>query len=317
LLISVPARAQAAGAPELAMASPFNVTVERDGQAVSCPDLNWFEAHIAAHAGKAGHAGHFKIALSKRSDVWQASIRGSEQSGSARSAERILEDRSPTCEPLAEAVALTIAILAEDTATHTEPESPDQARPDASDEPPSLVVETPKMLDENPRSTVWVGAGGGVAMSFIAPVAPLLGFGVSLDSAKLSAGLRAMLTTEQKFELAPGHVVVQAWLGTLFSCMRTAGSHFGAALCGTFDLALLRASAEGFDDGQPSRRHYGAAGLELHPSWYATGSYRISAALGLLLPFTRESFSVIGRGVAYMPPALNWRVLVFSEIGAF
>jgi hypothetical protein len=301
----------------LGRAPPFSVAVEREEQAVSCPDLDWFTAHIASHAGKVGHAGSFKVTLSRHGEAWQATIQRSEPSG-ASAAARVLQDRSSACEPLAEAAALTIAILADDTAQRAEspaaaqPRSEKAARAQQQD-----VPETPKSPERNHGSKVWVGAGGGAAMSFISPIAPLLGFGIAVDSLHLSNGLRVMLTTQQKFELPPGHVVVQAWLATAFSCLRAAGGGFGAALCGTLDASMLRASADGFDDGTPSRRSYGAAGLEAHPSWYLSDSYRISAALGLLVPFTRESFSVNGRGVAYIPPQLNWRILVFSEIGAF
>jgi hypothetical protein len=159
--------------------------------------------------------------------------------------------------------------------------------------------------------------GGGAALGFISPLAPELGFGLAMDSDEFSTGLRVMLTTQQKFALAPGHVVVQAWLATAFSCLRFAGSRLGAAVCGTFDGGMLRASADGFDDGKPSTRGYEAIGLELRPSWNLSDSYRISAVLGAMFPFRQESFSVTGRGIAFAPPPVNWRVLVFSEIGAF
>jgi hypothetical protein len=126
-----------------------------------------------------------------------------------------------------------------------------------------------------------------------------------------------MLTTEQKFELVPGRVVVQAWLGSAFSCVQHSAGHFGAALCATFDAGMLRASAEGFDDGRPSSKSYEALGLEVDPSWYISNRYRLSAVVGALAPFSRESFSVVNKGVAYVPPSLNWRVLLFSEIGTF
>ena len=97
----------------------FSVVVERDDLAGSCPDLPWFTARIASHAGKAGHAGHFEITLAKRGDAWQARIQRWEQSRTSPAAERVLQDRSPACGPLAEAVALTIAILADDYAKDT------------------------------------------------------------------------------------------------------------------------------------------------------------------------------------------------------
>jgi hypothetical protein len=57
--------------------------------------------------------------------------------------------------------------------------------------------------------------------------------------------------------------------------------------------------------------------LEAQPSWYLSDIVRLSAALAAVAPVNRESFSVTGRGMAYDPPPLNWRVLLISEIGIF
>ncbi len=315
LLVSRLAIAQAPAAPLLESEPPFSVVVERDDLAVSCPDLRWFTEQIESHAGKAGHAGHFKVTLTKRGEAWQARIQRWEQNHSSLGAARALEDRSSACQPLAEAVALTIAILA-DSAQRIEPPLKPNPAGD-SGRKPSLVTPAPtREGDKNPVK-VWVGAGGGAAMSWISPIAPVLGFSLGLDSSALRVGARLMITTEQKFELDPGRVVVQAWLATVFSCLQHAQGHFGLALCATADAGMLRASAEGFAQGKPSTRNYEGVGLEAQPSWYISDSYRISAALGALLPISRESFSVTGKGVVYIPPQLNWRVLVFSEIGAF
>jgi hypothetical protein len=89
------------------------------------------------------------------------------------------------------------------------------------------------------------------------------------------------------------------------------------ALCATADVSVLRAGAKGFADATSSTRIYEGFGLEAQPSWYLSDNVRLSAALAALLPVTRESFSVTGRGAAYVPPNMNWRVLLISEIGTF
>lgn len=297
--------------PEVAKTS-VQLTVEAEESAAACPDVAWFRERVRAHAGERGQAGDFAVALGRRGELWQAKISRLAQGGDAR-LERTLQDRSPSCGPLADAVAITLAILADDVAERASPEAPAPAPP-----PPRLAPSAPPPLPtRDPRPRVWVGAGGGAAFSWISPVAPVLGFGLAVETTHTRHGVRLMLTTEQKFELVPGRVVVQAWLGTAFSCAQLSGKRFGAALCATFDASMLRASAEGFDDGKPSSRAYEALGLEAQPSWYITDWYRLSAVLGGLAPFTRESFSVTGRGVAYVPPSLNWRVLLISEIGTF
>lgn len=318
LLVSKLAIAQAPASTAPDSEPPFSVAVERDDLALSCPDLPWFTARIASHAGKAGHAGHFEITLAKRGDAWQARIQRWEQSRNMPAAERVLQDRSPTCGPLAEAAALTIAILADDYAKGTEPQAVPVPAADSGDKPAlRSAPATPTAQTKTIGPKVWVGAGGGPAMSWISPIAPVIGFTVALDSVNLRQGLRFMLTPQQNFELDPGRVVVQAWLATVFSCLQLTPGRFGGAVCATADVSLLRASAKGFDDAKSSTRIYEAFGLEAQPSWYLSDNVRLSAALAALVPVSQESFSVTGRGAAYVPPELNWRILLISEIGTF
>jgi len=317
LLVSRLALAQA---PAIAPDSepPFTVAVERDDLASSCPDLHWFTARIASHAGKAGHAGHFEITLARRGDAWQAKIQRWEPSRNMPAAERVLQDRSPACGPLAEAVALTIAILADDYAKVAEPQPAQTPAPDSGDKPaPRSLPVTTTTQSKKSGPKVWIGAGGGAALTWIAPIVPVLGFSVALDTVNLRQGLRLMLTPQQNFELDPGRVVVQAWLATVFSCLQLTQRPIGAALCATADVSVLRAGAKGFADATSSTRIYEGFGLEAQPSWYLSDNVRLSAALAALLPVTRESFSVTGRGPAYVPPNMNWRVLLISEIGTF
>jgi hypothetical protein len=316
LLVSGPAIAQTRDFA-VASTSAFSVGVERDELAVSCPDSSWFQARIASHIGKAAPAGDFAITLTKRAEAWHAKIERWGKDRSLSPAWRMLDDRSSACAPLAEAAALTVAILATDAAERGDGAEPAGEPPLPPPHSHPVVTQKSETQPQQTGSKVWVGVGGGAAISWISPVAPVLGFGAAFDALHLREQVRLMLTTEQKFELAPGRVFVQAWLATFLSCARFRAEAFGAALCGAADVGMLRASAEGFDEGKPSTRSYEAVGLELHPSWYISDSYRVSAALGALLPLRRESFSVVDRGVAYIPPSVNWRILVFSEIGVF
>lgn len=315
LLSSAPVLAEGLE-PSSNLESQLVIELARDDSAASCPDQAWFREQVASHAGASGQAGRFKLWLGRDADGWHAVIQRYEPGAEAQpAAERKLSDRSTACQPLAEAVAITVAILADDYVQH---------RPAPPPEAPRKPTPVPRAADVAPPAPprhngvrAWVGAGGGAAVSWISPTAPVLGFSVSLDSPYLRQSMRVMLTTEQKFELEPGRVVVQAWLATLLSCARFAGRNLGTAICAAFDASMLRASAQGFPDAKSSSRPYEAVGVELQPSWMISGSYGITAVLGVLMPFTQESFSVTGRGVAYLPPPLNWRVLLFSELGAF
>lgn len=294
----------------------LQVELERDPSATSCPDLPWFQAEIASHLHGAKASGDFAIELSKPAGYWQAIIQIRAHADGAAPTTRALNDRSASCEPLSQAAAITIAILAEDHAQQPQAQAPSAALAEAP------APKQPALAPASPRSgeralSLWVGGGGGLTIGWIAPTAPALGFNAALESPHWRSALRLMLTTEQTFDVDPGRVIVQGWLVTLLTCARATSGQLGGALCAALDAAMLRASGQGYAEATPATRGYGAVGLELQPSWTLAGRYRISAAFGGMLPFTQQSFSVSGVGVAYIPPPLNWRTLLLLELGAF
>lgn len=293
-------------------AEAIAIDVRRDESAEDCPDSSWFRGRLAEQRGETQQRGDFTVSLSRKGDTFRATIQRW-QDGERIAAERVLADRSTSCAPIAEAVAVTLAILAEDFAR-------EQAR--APEPPPAPKVVSPPAQPAPvppPPSSIrlWVGAGAGAYGAFISPAAPAFALGIALDSRSLRQGLRGSFTMPQRFELGPGRVVVQAWLITMLSCVRLARGTAGLALCAAFDAGQLRGTSEGFTDTSPGMRSYEALGLELQPSWNFAERGRISAVLGGLLPFTRESFSVTGLGAAYVPPAVGWRALFFSELAVF
>jgi len=298
--------------------SRFSLEVERSRSALRCPDLTWFLARVASHPGRSGQAGKFKVTLERRGGTWRARIQSWEPGNeSLPPAERVLQDRSTACEPLAEAVSVTIAILAEDVAAKQAPlVTPEEPAAPAAPEPPPRS-EPPPAEPAEPDFRVWIGAGGGAAAAWISPLTPLFGASVAFDSKRFRQAVRVMLTTPQNFDLYPGRIVVQAWLASMLSCLRLTGGDTGAALCATFDAGMLNGRAEGFAESKPSTQSYEAVGLELLTSVKIADRLRLSSAFAGLVPFTRESFSVTGLGVAYVPPSLNGRVLIFLEMGTF
>jgi hypothetical protein len=305
------------GISQAQTSSDFSIELERADSAQSCPDADWFRERIASHPGSSGQTGKFKVTLERSEETWRARIQswalGEED---LPAAERVLEDRSTACTPIAKAIAVTVAILAEERAS---PEvAPVESPKLASPPPPPTPARKPIPAARAERDlAIWLGAGGGATLAWIAPVAPALGLDVALDSKSLRQAVRVMLTTEQHFDLPPGRVIVQAWLVSMLSCLRLTRDDTGAALCATFDAGMLSGRAEGFEGSTQSRQSYEAVGLELQPNFALTEQLRVSASLAALLPFTRESFSVTGRGVAYVPPTLNGRALVFIEAGVF
>lgn len=307
LLLTKPTLAQLAASSE---PLPLQLQVEKSESARVCPSDSWFEARVLAHAPSTGIAGNYSIDLSRTEQRWRARIVRLAADGSAL-AERVLEDSGPSCEPLAEASALTVAILADSTASTVQLAPPPEPKP----EPPRPApVAAPAR--GAPALRGFAGAGAGLSSGMIAPLAPLFGVGLGLDTRYLSPGFRLMMTTKQHFDLGPGRVAVQAWVASASVCVHPALSRLSPALCATADAGVLQGSAEGFDEARPSSRPHEAFGLEARGTWYADG-YRLSASLGGALPMSRESFSVAGLGTAYVPPALSFQAQLFCEIGIF
>lgn len=307
LLSTKPSLAQTTAAPAEPVA--LRVSVHETEAAQACPDESWFEARVASHASRTGVAGNYNIDLSRDEHGWHATITRS-TAGTPEPA-RTLDDRGTSCGPLAEAAALTVAMLADSTASQAQPSPPPAARP----QPARPVAPPTKEPSRPPR--VFAGVGGGGALGLIAPFAPLFGVGLGLDTRYVSPGFRLMMTSQHRFALDPGSVTAQAWLATAYVCLHPSRTELSVAACATADAGVLHGAAEGFEQVVPSSRPHEAFGAEARGSWYLADSYRLSLSLGATIPVTRESFSVAGLGVAYVPPEVNWRALLFCEVGVF
>lgn len=292
------------------MEQALRVQVEKSEAARACPSESWFMARVLSHSPATGIAGNYRIELSRTEQRWRAKITRLGADGSVL-AERVLEDSGASCAPLAEASALTVAILADSTASSVQlapqPEpQPEPRRPPAPPAPPE-----PRALRG------FAGVGAGLSSGMIAPLAPLFGVGLGLDTRYFSPGFRLMMTTKQRFDLGPGSTTVQAWMASAAVCVHPAPSRLQPALCATADAGVLHGSAEGFDEVRPSSRPHEAFGVEARATFYASDGYRLSASLGGALPVSRESFSVAGLPAAYVPPPISVQAQLFCEIGIF
>src|SRR5450432_2493224 len=96
--------------------SPELLNVERGPGAEECPDAPTLIARIAAIRGRAGAPGSasYDVGFSHTADTFTAVIRG----GDGES-QRVLEGRGLTCAALAQATAVTLALLFDSEVDHT------------------------------------------------------------------------------------------------------------------------------------------------------------------------------------------------------
>ena len=164
LTLDVSVRAQGAAA----------LSVERGVGAEDCPDADTLSARIANIRGRASasSSASYSVSFSHTADTYTAVIR----SGPNSESQRVLEGHGVVCAALAQATAVTLALLFD-----SEPESAAPPKPEPP--PPPPPPKTPDSLSEpvpveKPKrgvridSTVSLGAAGLVGV--LRPVSPAL-----------------------------------------------------------------------------------------------------------------------------------------------
>jgi hypothetical protein len=302
-LVAVAALAAAVG---LARAEPLPIglVVSRSATAQGCPDGTELAAlveqvarrpHLAGGAGGAGIEA--EIAFERTFDRLRATVR----LGGAKTGERELTDTGPSCAPLAQAVAITLVLLAD--------HGPEAAMPTAS--PAAEPV---------PQPSAWragrVSAAGGAGLGLVSTVAGTLAVGMSAER-RSGWGLagEVFLVTPRRTARAPGEVRVWELAAGAQLC-RAAGDDRRTlfAVCAGGAAGYL--AAQGF--GYPTSR---AAGFP----WFAASArvalggpiavrLRWLAQAELLVPLRRQSFSIDGLGPAWESRPVGARLELGAEV---
>jgi hypothetical protein len=276
--------------------------VERELGSETCPDAAELAARVQAIRGQAPAAeSSYFVQFARLGRVYSAVLR----SGTDGSSLRNLESPAADCAALAQATAVTLALLFDADAARVQTAPvPAAPLPAAPPEPPPPAAATPEPPPP-PRSKLGVSIGAGLAEGVLRPWAPALLGEVAFVHADLRLGLGAWWIPLQDSKLGPGTIA----LGLVAASTRVCYAAFRRPWlqvegCSGFALGSISAAASGFmDRAQDKHRLFAALPLELafgqaspHASW------QLSAAL--LLPFRRNQFSIDGLGRVYDTPAL-------------
>src|SRR6188768_386541 len=194
--------------------------VERAPGAEDCADAANLGERIARIRGRVDTPknSHYEVHFSRTADTFSASI----HSGPNGEGQRELTGPGPTCASLAQATAVTLALLFdsdEASATRAEPEPPAPAAP-----PPAVIaprVEAPPQVAARPparlRGTLSLGAAG---LAFVLrPLAPAFVAEMGLSYQRVRTGLGALWVPTQSLTLEPGHVDESLLAGTARACL--------------------------------------------------------------------------------------------------
>ncbi|HEX3774888.1 MAG TPA: hypothetical protein VHV51_10520 [Polyangiaceae bacterium] len=292
------------------------LTVERGPGAEECPDAASLGARVAAIRGRPGapSGSSYDVSFSRTLDAFSAVIR----SGANAESQRVLEDRGPSCAALAQATAVTLALLLDSEAdSASEPPKAEAAEP-AAPKPPAELA-NPILIDVRERGprvdgTVSLGVAG---LAFVLrPISPAFNAELGLRVARFRAGIGVLWNPPQTLALAPGDVRESLLVGTARSCFALARAEaFRFELCSGLFAGVTTAEGQGFTRNERRVRSWLAIPLELS---LAEISSPIGWELGVsaLGSLAHRDFSIDNLGPAYQSPRVG-AMISLRAVGLF
>jgi len=272
--------------PFVGLAAPLSaaIVVSRAPEAGDCPDTGQLATRVERIVGHSLAPGGGPPALVVRAEftrqggAYEATLRTS----GAREGERVLRDQGASCDALADAVAVTTALMLD--ASNREPRAAEQVAPDA----PSWIARL--------RLSGHLGAGTGLGggPTFVAGG----GLDASLDPLT-SIALGATWVGSHTHPLGSGAVDVRLWYVELggFRSLTGESLRFGptAALMG----GVLSGTGGGYPSSSSASLAWFAAGAGFRGELAAGAHLRLCARALALVPARKQSFSIGYVGTAY------------------
>lgn len=288
------------------------VEVVRSSDAFECPDTTALVARVIALRGSLSTRAELgsillKVELSRANPGFSGTLRVSGLRGGIRR----LHDDGPGCEGLAEAAAVSIAVILDD-----EPESRNTLVPDpdppAQDPPRPTPAPRPiKASRDRSMSLEAIGVAGlGVGLPSRASFVAAAGLEAHFGS-RWTSLLRAGWTPRQSHAFRQGTVDVSFVHAQIAACYRLVGDVSGTSLSGCADLALgsLRGEGHGYAPDRSASKLWAAGGASLLVEGSITGPLGWTAHAGAVAPFHKVTFSVDGQGVGFTSSAAGFFVL--------
>lgn len=271
------------------------LTVERGAGAAECSNAAELLARVEQLRGASASSPHgaYAVSFTRQSAGFSAAIHNE-----AGDTTRVLRTRGDHCDSLAQATALTLALLFDAELNAQPPETkPAPATPQAP--PPKL--DRPVQREAMVREDRWVAValGAGTLLGVAQALRPALSLEVGVETRRLHGALGALWATPNTSELGPGKVSSWLWAGTARICVVLTGtSALRLESCTGALFGGEHAQAHAFTANRERTRAYLAVPLELAFSARSRRwGFELSSAA--LLPFQRNDFVVDELGRAY------------------
>lgn len=278
--------------PRVARAQP--VRVERDSGAASCPDSEQLGARLARlrPSQPPESATRYSVHFTSQGAELTASIAVQGETG-ADPRVRVLNARGPSCEVLAQAASVALALMLDADTQAPAPEKAETPVVQRVPEAPVVVTRAEPVM----RATLT--AGGGALLGVTQPIIPVFLGEVGLEQHRYRADIGALGAPVQRFGFGPGSL--REWLlaGSLRGCVLPyRGAAFSIGSCVGAYVGVLDVRARGYTRNAQRKQLWAALPIELFVA-YTRLPLALELSAAALIPLRRPDFSLDGLGPAY------------------
>ncbi|HEY2735201.1 MAG TPA: hypothetical protein VGI70_14490 [Polyangiales bacterium] len=276
----------------VARAEPEALEVERAEAAHGCPDSLGLRARVEAVRGGALDASSpYTVRFDRTGAGYSAVIEGPPGN------ERRLTSDEASCDALAQATAVTLALLFDAARPKRLPPQPMAA----AVRPQPMAAERPAPI-ERKRDHFSLALGAAGLIGIVRPLAPTLLAELGLPLERFRFGLAVLWVPRQTLALAPGHVTETIWSGDGRGCFAPVlAPPFRLDGCSGALVGAFHAAGHGFSVDRARTRTFVALPIEVSLS-YLGDLAGVELAAALLVPLTRNDFAIDGLREPYHPP---------------
>jgi hypothetical protein len=285
-----------------------SLEVSRTPEASDCPDAAGLVERVHQIAEKpvmavapAAARLSFSVALSKEKAGYAAVLRAK----GSRSGVRNIADIGDDCTGLADALAVTLAIILDDEASTPPPEpAPLQsfpvATPPSPSRPPIPPPPAPSLVPRFFRPFVGVAATQGIFDG--GALGGVAGLDIQID--QLVTGIGVLWLPPQRFSRGPGSASVDLLALGFHACFQpeTRADRTHLALCAHFTEGLLHGEASGFSLNKSASRPWTAPGLGAIVGGEVLSPIEWFARAQVFVPLKRQSFVIDNVGTLHETP---------------
>lgn len=282
---------------------PAKLGVKRaEPQAKDCPDATALSARVNEITGWNAMATQsptarltIDVSITKDESGFAATLRAS----GSRTGTRHIADIGNDCSGLAEALAVTLAIILDD-----ERSAPSDGVPPPSEQPPRPL---PTPRTETPTRPKWRPylTGVGTLGVLESPAFGVSG-GVSLALSRMIFGAELAWLPARSFDTAPGSADVSLLFGSAYGCWQPVvldPAYVG--VCAHVSIGRLHGEATGYDENLERSRPWIAPGIGALGGGPITGPLEWFAQAKIFLPVHRERFVIDNLGALHETPPLG------------